>query len=410
MLHLFHSSLEGGHLEASTIMKRLGSVVHWKGLKRDMRAFIRICNVCQQFKSDHATSPRLLQPLPILEKVWSDISMDFIEGLPNSKGVTLIMVVVDRLSKYAHFLTLSHPYSALTVAQLFLDNIYKLHGLPNSIVTDRDKIFVSRFWQEVFKLLGTQLKLSTAYHPQTDGQSEVTNRTLQTYLRCMASEKPKEWSKWIPLAEWWYNTSYHYAIHATPYEIVYGQPAPTHLSYSVKESKVEAVDRSLKAREAAIKLLKFYLNRARNRMKQQADRKRSDRNFEVGDLVYVKLQPYRQSTVVNRKYLKLSAKFFGPYKVEEKIGPVAYRLELPPCSRVHPVFHVSQLKLHVGPVESHIALPIIDVDGSIAKEPISILDRKMVKKQGTASTEVLVQWKNKILEDATWESLPSFQQ
>ena len=222
----------------------------------------------------------------------------------------------------------------------------------------------------------------------------------------MASETPREWSKWIPLAEWWYNTSYHIAINTTPYEVVYGQAAPTHLSYVAGESKVGAVDRSLRAREAAIKLLKFYLQRVANKMKQQTDKRRTDRQFEVGDLVYVKLQPYRQSTVAKRNCLKLSAKFFGPYRVLEKIGAVAYRLELPPSSKIHSVFHVSQLKLHHGPLLIHSELPLLDADGIIAREPVSILDRRMVKKHGSAHTEVLVQWRNSFPEDASWESLP----
>ena len=143
---------------------------------------------------------------------------------------------------------------------------------------------------------------------------------------------------------------------------------------------VGVVDRSLSAREAAIKLLKFYLQRAINTMKQQADKKRTDRNFIVGDLAYVKLQPYRQSTVVNRRCLKLSAKYFGPYRILEKIGAVAYKLDLPLSSRIHSVFHVSQLKLHKGPVHAHSELPLLDADGVIAKEPLSILDRRMVKR------------------------------
>ena len=126
--------------------------------------------------------------------------------------------------------------------------------------------------------------------------------------------------------------------------------------------------------------------------------------MEVGDLVYVKLQPYRQSTVVHRRCLKLSAKYFGPYRVLEKIGAVAYRLELPPSSRIHYVFHISQLKLHRGLVQSSSELPFLDADGVIAKEPISILDRRMVKRQGVAVTEILMQWKNNFLEDATWET------
>ena len=148
-------------------------------------------------------------------------------------------------------------------------------------VSDRDKVFISRFWQELFRLVGTQLKLSTSYHLQTDGQMEVVNRGLETYLRCMVSKKPKEWTKFIALVEWWYNTSYHSSIHTTPYEVVYGQPAPTHLPYLVRGSMVGAIGRSLRAREAAIKLLKFYLQKAINRMKQQVDKKRTDRNLQA---------------------------------------------------------------------------------------------------------------------------------
>ena len=150
LLQLCHDSPERGHLGAVATMKRLGASVYWKEFKKDVRAFVRNCNVCQQFKYDHTAYPGLLQPLPIPDRVWIGIFMDFIEGLLNSKGFTVILVVVDRLSKYAHFITLSHPYSALTVAPLFLNNIYKLHGLPNSIVFDRDKIFINRFWQELF--------------------------------------------------------------------------------------------------------------------------------------------------------------------------------------------------------------------------------------------------------------------
>lgn len=136
------------------------------------------------------------------------------------------MVVVDRLTKYFHFLRLSHPYTAATVVKLFMDNIVKLHGMPQSIVSDRDKVFLSQFWQSLFTTLGTQFKLTTAYHPQGDGQSERLNRCLESYLRCMTSHKANKLYSWLPLAELWYNTNYHTAIQMTPFEIVYGFPPP----------------------------------------------------------------------------------------------------------------------------------------------------------------------------------------
>ena len=139
------------------------------------------------------------------------------------------------------------------------------------------------------------------------------NRSLKMYLRCMVGERPKDWSKWLSLAKWWYNTSFHSTIQTTPYQAMYGQHAPVHLPYFLGDSKVEALDRSLQAREASIKLFKFHLMHTRQRMKHQTNKRRFDKEFQVSDFVYVKLQPYRQKSVVNRTCLKLSAKYFRPY-------------------------------------------------------------------------------------------------
>ena len=138
-------------------------------------------------------TPGLLQPLPIPNRTWTDISIDFIEGLPKSNGKSVILVVVDQLSKYAYFGSLAHPYKASIVAQSFMDIIFKLHGIPETIVRDRDPTFTSHFWQELFKLQGTHLNMSSAYHPQTDGQTEIVNKCLETYLCCFASAQPGHW-------------------------------------------------------------------------------------------------------------------------------------------------------------------------------------------------------------------------
>ncbi|MCH96095.1 hypothetical protein A2U01_0017078, partial [Trifolium medium] len=157
----------------------------------------------QQREKHSATTPGgLLQPLPIPNAVWEDLSIDFITGLPKSKGYEAVLVVVDRLSKYSHFILLKHPYNAKTIAELFVKEIVRLHGIPSSIISDRDPIFMSHFWMELFKLQGTNLKMSSAYHPETDGQTEMINMCLEGYLRCFASEQPKSWSHWLPWAEY----------------------------------------------------------------------------------------------------------------------------------------------------------------------------------------------------------------
>ncbi|GKC03690.1 retrotransposon-related protein, partial [Tanacetum coccineum] len=249
LMSVFHNEPVGGHSGVHATIKKLGSLFYWKKLSKDVKTFVRKYDVCQRNKPNLEAYPGALQPLPIPDKVWQDVSMDFIDGLPSSHGKSVILVVVDRLTKYAHFIALSHPYTAVQVARVFLDHIYKLHGMPKTIVSDRDK----------------------------------------------------------------------------------------------GSSSVDLVDRTLMAREEAIKLLKFYLKRDQDIMKSQANKHRINKEFEVGIWVYLKLQPYRQITVRQGSQHKLSANFYGPFIVT-RIGKVAYKLQLPDYVKVHPVFHIFQLK------------------------------------------------------------------
>ncbi|GJU18792.1 ty3-gypsy retrotransposon protein [Tanacetum coccineum] len=206
-----NSNVQGHYTWANQQLRRKGKlmvgkdkqlrVFYWKKIRKEIKEFVRNCDICQRYKLNLEAYPGLLQPLPIQKTTWTSISMDFIEGIPKSQGKDVILVVVDRLSKYGHFMALSRPFTATQVAQLFLDNIYKLHGLPYDIVSDKDKVFLSLFWKELFKLLKVQLNMSTSYHPQLDGQTEVVNRSLECYLRCMTREQPNQWYKWLSLAE-----------------------------------------------------------------------------------------------------------------------------------------------------------------------------------------------------------------
>lgn len=236
------------------------------------------------------------------------------------------------------------------------------------------------------------------------GQTEVVNRCLETYLRCICSDRPHMWSKWIPLAEYWYNTNFHTSTQMTPFKAVYGQLPPINLTYLPGESKVAVVAQTLQERENMILILKFHLLCAQHRMQQNADLHHTDRSFDFGDYVFVKLQPYRQKSVVIRGNQKLSPKYFGPYKILDTCGKDAYKLELPATSSVHPVFHVSQLKEFVGNVSVATQLPAQGVDVLI-REPELIIERKMVQRQGRAVTMILLKWVNEPVEEATWEYL-----
>jgi hypothetical protein len=295
----------------------------WDGMKHDICNFVAECDVCQCNKGETVKSLGTLEPLPIPLAIWRDISMDFIIGLPKSGNKSVIMVVVDHLSKYAHLCALQHSFTASTVAQIFMDQVFKIHGMPHSIVSDHDPNFTSNFWEELFKLQGTQVHLNTAYHPQTDGQTEVVNKCLETYFRSFASEKKNQWVQWLPLAEWWYNTLYHTTTRMTPFEAVYGQKPPSILSYLPGVSKVHAVDQTLTVREDILCTLKENLVMAHNRMKQQADQGHSERQFAEGDQVFLRLQPYKKNSLKVKHCQKLAPKFYGPYTVLKRVGHVA---------------------------------------------------------------------------------------
>ena len=222
ILKEFHDTTAGGHSGFFRTYKRMSALVFWEGMKKDIQQYVQECETCQWNKYDTLSPAGLLQPLAIPTTIWTDLSMDFLGGLPQARGVDTILVVVDRLSKYAHFLALAHPYTAKGVVELFVKEIVRLHGFPKSIVTDRDRLFMSHFWTELFRAAGTKLCYSTAHHPQSDGQTEVVNRCLSTYLRCFAGVKPKSWPQWLPWAEYWYNTNYHASTKITPFKAHYG--------------------------------------------------------------------------------------------------------------------------------------------------------------------------------------------
>ncbi|GKB89525.1 ty3-gypsy retrotransposon protein [Tanacetum coccineum] len=302
----------------------------------------------------------LLQPLPTPSQPWHDISMDFITQLPPSKGKSCIWVIVDRLSKYAHFISLPPNYTAVTLASLFMHEIYRLHGLPKTIVSDRDPLFLSRFWKELFKLMGTKLLHSSAYHPQTDGQTEVVNRCLEMYLRAFVFDEPRTWAKLLYLAEFCYNTSHHSSINMSPFKALYGRDVTSIHNYLPGSTATGSIENSLLEHQKIMSSLKH--------------------SIEV------------QTSVHNRTNEKLSRLFYGPYKVIERIGEVAYKLELRVGSEIHPVFHVSLLKPSYGTTT--------DSKGNLAafdpKDDLAFLPEAIINSQHYRTTMailmVLVKW------------------
>jgi hypothetical protein len=285
-----------------------------------------------------------------------------------------------------------------------MENVFKLHGPPISIVTDRDRIFTSAMWQQVFKSLNVKLKLSTAYHPQSDGQSERVNQCLEAYLRCMVFQEPHKWAAWIPLAEWWYNTTYHTTLKVSPFQALYGYAPPMIGEVSIPGPMNTDAKDFLREKQEMLTRLKENLTQDQARMKKYADAKRTKRSFEIGDMVYLRMQPYRMASFGIRQSIKLTSKYYGPFRVLMKIGTLAYKLLLPDGVSIHPVFHVSQLKKHLG---SHAVpeqgLPLVGDDGKIRTEPLQVLETRSLPRNKILVTQWLVEWQNLPVTDASWE-------
>jgi len=236
---------DDGHEGVQRTLHRLRRDFHSPNLRKTVQDHIRACATCQRYKSEHLHPAGLLLPLPIPTVVWTDVGLDFIEELPRVGDKYVILTVVDRFSKYCHFIPLAHPYTAESVARAFFAEIVRLHGVPQSMVSDRDSIFTSAFWRELMRLTGTKLHMTSAFHPQSDGQTEAANKIIVMYLRCLTGDRPRQWVRWLPSAEFIYNTAFQTALKDTPFKIVYGRDPPTIRSYEPGDTRVAAVAKSM---------------------------------------------------------------------------------------------------------------------------------------------------------------------
>jgi hypothetical protein len=308
-----------GHEGMQKTINRLRASFYTPQATKLVQDFIRGCSVYQH-KTQHLHPGGLPQPLIVPSSVWADIAMDFGEGFSKADGKSVILTMVDRFSKYAHSIPLGHPYSATTVAKAFFDQVVWLHGIPLSIVSDRDPVFTSSVWRELFHLSGTQLRMSFAFRPQTDGQSEVTNRVITMYLHCLAGDRPKTWLQWLPWVEYCYNTSYQTALRTTPFHVVYGRAPPPMIPYQLGAAKVAAADQQLHNQDVFLQEVRDRLLQAQSVMKVAHNKQHRDLEFMVGNWVWLCLNQRAASSVHDAPPSKLASKYFGPYEVIQRIG------------------------------------------------------------------------------------------
>ncbi|GJU23193.1 putative reverse transcriptase domain-containing protein [Tanacetum coccineum] len=345
IMHESHKSKYSIHPGSDKMYQDMKKLYWWPNMKANIATYVSKCLTCAKVKAEHQRPSGLLVQPEIPQWKWDNITMDFVTKLPkSSQGYDTIWVIVDRLTKSAIFMPMRETDPMDKLARMYLKEVVTKHGIPVSIICDRDPRFASNFWRSLQKALGTSLDMSTAYHPQTDGQSERTIQTLEDMLRACVIDFGNGWVKHLPLVEFSYNNSYHASIKAAPFEALYGRKCRSPMCWAeVGQVQLTGPELVQETTERIIQI-KQRIQTARDRQKSYADLKRKPMEFQVRDKVMLKVSPWK-GVVRFGKRGKLNPRYVGPFKVLKKVGAVAYKLELPQeLSRVHNTFHVSNLK------------------------------------------------------------------
>jgi hypothetical protein len=376
-------------------------------MKIEIARHVARCDTCKRVKAIHMKTAGPLQSLSIPTWKWEDISMDFIVGLPRTtKGYDSIWVIIDRLTKIAHFLPVKAKYSLATYAALYIARIHSLHDVPKTIVSDRGPQFVSKFWEELHRSLDTKLLHSSAYHPQTSGQTERVNQILEDMLRACVLDFSQKWDECLPLAEFSYNDSYQESIEMAPFEALYGRRCRTPLNWSEPGERYFFRLDMVKETEERVQKIIHNMKKAQARQKSYADKRRMPLYFLEGDYVYLKVSPMKGVSRFGVKG-KLEPQYICPFLILERYGPVAYRLQLPETlSAVHNVFHVSQLKkcLRVPDRTIEVTDVVLEPDLTYSEHPIRVLDQKDRITRRKTLKFYKIQWNQHSEDEATWET------
>jgi hypothetical protein len=399
IVELHHDSQITGHPGRWKTLELVSRNYWWPGMTKYIAAYIKGCDKCNRTKTFPAKLVGKLVPTQIPKDIWEIITIDLIPGLPECSGYNCIMVVVDRLSKMMHAVPTTEKVTSEGIARLYRDYVWKHHGLPQQIISDRGTQFISEFMRELNSILGIKTSASTAYHPQTDGQTERVNQEIEQYLRLFVNHRQNDWVEWLALAEFSYNNRIQASTHQTPFMLNTGRHPRLGVE-PLKDSKVDSVDGFLKRMQASRKEAEAALYKAAEDMARFYDQRRGEAvTYKVGDKVWLDGEKLRS----DRPSKKLDDKRYGPFPITEIIGPNAYKLKLPPSMKIHPVFNTVRLRPYTedsitGRKAPPRPPPVITGDNPEWEVEI-IKDSRLYR----GKLQYLVKWKGYPQEDSTWE-------
>jgi hypothetical protein len=410
LLHECHDTPTSGHLGKDKTIDQVKRRFYWLRMDDEIHKYVASCDSCQRNKPSNQAKIGLLQPLPIPDRPWQQVSLDLITQLPRSKlGNDAIVVFVDKLTKMVHYVATTTTVTAPQLSQLFMREVCRLHGVPESILSDRDPRFTAHFWRALWTQLGTKLVMSTAYHPQTDGQTERANRTLEEMLRHYVSWRQTDWDQHLSALEMACNNAKQASSGFSPYYLNYGREVSLPLDIALGDAAApsnnpEAADRIAQLKKD-IEKAKESIATAQKRQSRYADVHRRDVTFQVGDRVLLSTTNLRM--IGDKRTPKLASKYIGPFTIKRVVNSNAYELDLPVTMHRHPVINVSDLKSYRDGTVSHPDRPppharpppeLIQEDG----EEVYEVERIIGQKKHGRNIQYLVEWKGYPSWEATW--------
>lgn len=414
LLKEMHDSPVGGHLGVRKTLWKLAQHYYWPGMRNEVQRYVQSCVACSQNKHSNQVPVGMLQPIPIPSNRWEVWSMDLVGPLPKtSKGHDTIVVMVDKFTKLAHFAPTVITVTAPQLAEIVLSRIILQHGVPRAIISDRDPRFTGHMWKALWKMLSTDLNMSTAYHPESDGQTERMNRTLEEMLRSYVNDKGSDWDRHLVTAELAYNTAVQDSTGYSPFRLSYGIDARLPMDHALMEVKTSD-------NPTAVELLRRWnsdLEQARDNMQQAqlrqahyANQHRREHTYKVGDQVMLTTRNMRSRSG------KLNPRYLGPYLVKKVISPLNVELELPSTMRIRPIFHVSKLKPYLAldaevfPGRDQLIrpAPVVEEDGSEYYKIECILDKRRKKIRNRYVIQYLVKWIGYDASEASWVARKDF--